>query len=140
MSQCNASCQGQCTAQANLNCDVSCQANGYVNCTSMLTGGCQGDCMAKGGLFCNGQFVNVNGSQLDNCANALECEFNIMVSGYANGSASCDGGSCSAEGSAGASASCDMSPNTPPISGSLLALGVGGIAAGIVRRRVRRSR
>jgi hypothetical protein len=119
---------------------VSCQAKGYVSCTSQLQGGCQADCSAKGGLFCNGQFVNVNGSQLDSCANALECEFNIMVSGYANGSAECDGGSCSAEASAGASASCDMSPNAPPISGGLLALGLGGVAAGIVRRRVRRSR
>jgi hypothetical protein len=108
---------------------------GYVNCTSMLSGGCQADCKAKGGLFCNGQFVNVNGSQLDNCANALECEFNIKVSGYAN--ASCSGNQCQA--AAGASASCDMSPNAPPISGSLLALGLGGIAAGMVRRRIRRS-
>lgn len=112
---------------------------GYLNCTSQLQGGCQADCSAKGGLFCNGQFVNVNGSQLDDCANALECAFNIKVSGYASGSASCDGGTCEASGQAGASASCDMSPNTPPLSGGLLALGLAGIGAGFVRRRRRRA-
>ncbi len=136
--QCMASCNGECSVTpATLNCDVSCHAKGYVNCTSMLTGGCQANCMGKGALFCNGQFVNVNGSQLDNCANALECEFNIKVSGYANASGSCDGGTCSAQAAAGASASCDMSPNAPPISGGLMALGLAGLAAGVVRRRLR---
>jgi hypothetical protein len=90
--------------------------------------------MGKGSLFCNGQFVNVNGSQLDSCVAALEAEFNIKVTGYAN--ANCSGNQCNAN--AGASASCDMSPNAPPLSGGLLALGLGSVAAGIVRRRIRR--
>ncbi len=136
--ECNASCSGDCTAQANVNCDVSCQAMGYANCTSMLTGGCQAQCQTpKGALFCNGQFVNVDTSQLDNCINAIEAEFNIQVSGSA--SAGCEGGTCSAEAQGKASASCDMSPSAPPISGALLALGLGGIAAGVVRRRIRRT-
>jgi hypothetical protein len=135
--KCTASCQGSCTAQANLNCDVSCQAKGYAGCTSSLQGGCQAQCTApSGAVFCNGQWINA--SDVQNCVNQIESLFNIQVSGSAM--AGCEGGTCSAEAQGKASASCDMSPNAPPISGGLLFLGVGGLAAGIVRRRIRRSR
>ena len=132
--KCQASCQGSCNAQANLNCYVNCEGSASASCQSMLSGGCQAQCTApSGAVFCNGQWINA--SDVQSCVNQIESLFNVTVSGSA--SAGCEGGTCTAEAQGQASASCDMSPNAPPISGGLLCLGLGGLAAGIMRRRIR---
>jgi hypothetical protein len=138
--QCDLSCQGSCDGQANVGCDIMCQAMGNASCTASLTAKCTGGCMAHTAIFCNGNFINATDAQ--SCVDDLKKLFNIEVSGYAEASSNCDGGTCSAQAAAGgqASASCDMAPSAPPLSGGLLALGLGGVIAGVVRRRVRAAR
>ena len=136
---CMASCQGSCSGQANLACDVSCQAMGNASCTAKLQGGCQASCNAQTAFSCNGQFINATDANA--CANDLKNLFQITITGwsYAEASSGCDGGVCSAQAAAGAganaSAKCDVSPGAPPFSGGMLAIGLGGVIAGVVRRR-----
>jgi hypothetical protein len=126
-----ASCQGSCTAQANLSCDINCQANLYANCQSMLTGGCMAQCsQPMGALFCDGQYVNA-GSDLQSCLDELKNSLNINV--MVTGSAMCSGNTCSAQ----ATASCDASSQEVPLPGSVLLLGVGAVCVGAMRRRSR---
>jgi hypothetical protein len=140
--QCAASCTGSCTAQANFNCDISCQESGSASCTSMVQGGCTTDCgNAEGALFCNGQFVNVDTSdltQLQACLTQLSDELGIDLSITATGTSVCDGGTCSASGKA--SASCGQIAPGAPVTGSVFAVGLGLGIAGAVRRRVRKSK
>jgi len=133
--QCDLSCQGSCTGQANLACDISCQANLSANCTAMLQGGCQAKCNAHSAIFCNGNFINA--ADANACVNDLKNLFHIQVSGWAYANSGCDGGTCTANAAAGgkASASCDVAPGAPPLSGAVLALGLGGALAGVIRRR-----
>jgi hypothetical protein len=124
--QCTASCTGSCQAQANFTCDISCQEMGYASCQSMVTGGCMTQCQQpQGALFCNGQFVNVDTSQLAACEEQLasELSINVNVSASATGSASCG----------------QIAPGAP-VAGSVFAVGLGLGIAGAVRRRARKSK
>lgn len=139
MAECQASCQGSCSGQANLSCDVMCQANANAGCTAKLQGGCETSCNANAAIFCNGQFINAQDANA--CVNDLKNLFHIEVSGWAYANAGCDGGTCSASAGAGgqASASCDVSPNAPPLSAGILALGLGSVVAGVARRRSKKA-
>ncbi len=135
---CQGSCQGSCTGQANLSCDIQCQAQGQVSCAASLQTNCEASCNANAAIFCNGQFINPQDANA--CVDDLKSLFNIKVEGWSYATSSCDGGVCSAQAAAGgqASASCDLAPSgTPPLSGGLLALGLGSVVAGVVRRRAR---
>ncbi len=137
---CSASCSGSCTAQANVNCDIQCQASGFVDCTARVTGGCSAQCTTpSGAIYCNGSYLEV--SDVTQCIDDLKNALNITVdvSAYANGSAGCDGGVCTAEGQAGvnASASCDVvmgrNRSAPPVGG----IGALGLTMVALARRVR---
>ena len=108
----------------------------------MVQGGCTAECSnPDGALFCNGQFVNIdttNLAQLDACVNQLNADFGLSLSLSATGSSLCDGGTCSASGSA--SASCGQIAPGAPAAGSICAVGLGLGIAGAVRRRVRKSK
>jgi hypothetical protein len=137
--ECMAACQGSCTAQANASCDINCQAMGSASCTTSgsIFNNCNASCNAKTAIFCNGNFINA--ADANDCANDLKSLLNIQITGwsYAESSASCDGGTCTAQAAAGAggSVSCDMAPAAPPVSGALLGIGLGATAIGFVRRR-----
>jgi hypothetical protein len=133
--KCQASCNGSCTAQANLNCDVMCQSSLYASCETMVTGGCQAQCsQPKGALFCDGHYVDVGGN-LDQCVNDLKNLLHIEV----QGSASCTGNACQAQGSA--SAHCAFSPSDSPSNGLPLAMGgLAFVGVGVARRRKARRR
>jgi hypothetical protein len=132
--QCQASCQGSCQAQANFSCDISCQEMGYAMCESNLQGGCTGQCSEpQGALFCNGQYVSVDPSQLQQCESQLQSLLNIQVSA----SAACSGNTCSGQ----AAASCgQIAPGAIPMSEGFLAVGLGVGLVGAVRRRVRKGK
>jgi hypothetical protein len=131
--KCSACCSGSCTAQANLDCQVSCQGS----CAVDMQGGCTAQCESpKGALFCDGQYVDV-GNNLDNCVAALQSLLNIHVEGYADGSASCSGGECNAEGEAGVS--CAASPLGPTGLGGYAIMGTLAALGAVVARRRRRS-
>jgi MYXO-CTERM domain-containing protein len=110
-----------------MDCQLDCQTQGYAGCTSELQGGCETACtQPDGALFCDGQYVDV-GEQLDQCVADLEAAFQIEVTGYANGSADCSGGRCTAEGEAGFSCSQgrgDTSGTTLGVLGALAAFGL----------------
>jgi hypothetical protein len=108
---------------------------GSASCTASLQETCTGGCKAHTAIFCNGNFIN--SSDLDCCAEDLKNIIHVTVSGYSYASSSCDGGTCEAQAGAGgtASASCDMAPGAPPLSGGLLGLGLGAAVVGVVRRR-----
>ena len=131
---CQAACQGSCQAQANFSCDISCQEMGYASCQTMVTGGCTAQCSEpQGALFCNGQFINLDPSQLEACQAQLTSLLNIQFSG----SGSCSGGNCTAAGTA----SCgQIAPGAMPMSEGFLAVGLGAGIIGAVRRRVRKSK
>ena len=130
---CQAACQGSCSASANASCDISCQAKGFVSCQSMLTGGCSASCSSGGALVCNGQFVNVNQSQLSACENQIAMLLpNVTVTGEA--SASCSNGECDAQ--AKGSVSCGVTPGYTPFSAGFAFIGV-GLALGVAARRRR---
>lgn len=124
---CQASCEGSCHGQANIDCQVDCQASGFAECEADLEGGCEAQCMKPdGALFCDGQFVNT--SNLKDCVAAIQAALGIEV--YANGSASCEGNSCMAEGEIGCSCTADGSGD-PALAG-LFGL---GLVVAIRRRR-----
>jgi hypothetical protein len=132
--QCDLSCQGSCSGQANLSCDISCQAMGSASCTASLSEKCTGGCMTHTAIFCDGNFINA--MDADACANDLKALFQIDVTGYSYSSSSCDGGTCEAQAGAGGSVSCDVAPgNEPPLSGTMLGIGLGATVIGAVRRR-----
>jgi MYXO-CTERM domain-containing protein len=117
-----------------------CQAMGNASCTASLTEKCTGGCNAHTAIFCNGNFINADDANC--CADDLKNILHIEVSGYAYASSGCDGGTCEVSAGAGgsASASCDMSPSAPPLSGGILGLGVVGLGVGVVRRRRKASK
>jgi hypothetical protein len=134
---CQAECQGSCQAQANIDCQVNCQESGSASCESNYLQVCQGQCSApQGALFCNGQYVNVDTTQLQACLSQLSSELDINVS--LTGSTLCDGGTCSVTGSA--SASCGQIAPGAPAAGSIFGVGLGLGIAGAVRRRERKSK
>jgi hypothetical protein len=127
MAQCDGCCGGSCTAEANLTCQLDCQADLQVECEADLQGGCEVQCsQPQGALFCNGNYVAYD--DVEACLLALAEELNIEVSG----SASCEDGSCQAEGSISCFTTID---SERPFSG-LLAMFMGmGLLAGVRRRR-----
>jgi hypothetical protein len=110
--KCQGSCQGSCTAQTELQCQVTCQGTGYAECQTKVSGGCQGDCKdAKGALFCDGEYIDHNGT-VDECIAALKAALpTIYVDTSAQGQSSCMGSSCQASGQAQASANCSFAPS-----------------------------
>ena len=135
MARCQASCEGRCEAEANVDCQVDCQASGYVDCEASLTGGCTAQCEApEGALFCEGQWVDAD--DVDACIDALRTLLDIEVDASARGSAMCEGGMCTAEGEAEASASCAVAWGRTPREGLPFALlGLGLLALAGRRRR-----
>ena len=132
MARCEASCQGRCDAEANVDCQVDCQADGYVDCYAEVQGGCEAECTApSGALFCDGQYVDVEGS-VDQCIMELESRLELEVDTSARGSASCMDGECMAEGEA--SISCAATPARSGGFGSALLL-LAGAGALVMRRR-----
>jgi MYXO-CTERM domain-containing protein len=134
--KCTGSCQGQCKAEANADCQINCQSMGYAKCESDLTGGCQTQCsQPEGALFCNGQYIDLSNSSLDDCLGALLATYEIKANGYSYGS--CDENGCS--GKAGGSVNC----STANVGagdyalGSFGALGAIGVALSLTRRRRR---
>jgi len=124
---CQASCEGSCRAEANIDCQINCQAGGFVDCQSRLTGGCQVECeRPEGALFCDSQYVD-HGGNLEECIESLRAVLDIEVSGYAEGS--CGNGRCEAE--AGGSISCAVAPEGRGAMGVgalvLLMLGLRGV-------------
>jgi MYXO-CTERM domain-containing protein len=107
---------------------------GSASCTASLQEKCTGGCNAHTSIFCNGNFINA--SDANACIQDLKNLFNIQVTGYAEASAGCDGGECTAQAAAGGSVSCDVAPgNTPAVSGGMLGVGLGAVAFGAARRR-----
>jgi hypothetical protein len=115
---------------------MDCRAKGEVDCT----GGCEIACSKpNAALFCDGQYID-HGGHLDSCVGAIEAfiKANVEFDAKADGSAACNNGTCKAEGSAEASASCSMAKT--PNSSSLFGLGLlGAVTTGLAfRRRQRR--
>ncbi len=105
--KCEASCEGSCTAEANVDCQIDCQGG----CTAQLQGGCEVECdKPEGALFCDGQYID-HGGNLEECIDALRERLSIEVDVSAQGSASCEGGSCEAEGEV--SVGCAAAPSAP---------------------------
>jgi MYXO-CTERM domain-containing protein len=109
--KCQGRCQGSCTAQSKLKCQVDCQGKGYAACKTKVTGGCQADCAdPKGALFCDGEYIDHEGT-VDECIAALRAALpTITVDASAQGESSCTGSSCEASGQAQASTNCSFSP------------------------------
>jgi MYXO-CTERM domain-containing protein len=132
--RCEASCQGSCTGEARAECQVDCQAEGYVKCEGDLKVDCEAQCSKpEGALFCDSQYVD-NGGNLAKCQAAIEAWLEANAKFEASGSASCENGSCEAEGEA--SASCATVPGGP--AGGAVAL-FGMIVAGAALGRRRRA-
>jgi MYXO-CTERM domain-containing protein len=101
--KCEASCDASCEVEAELDCHVECQTDAYAQCKVDVQGGCMGECQTmEGALFCDGEYVD-HGDNLAECVEAIELIITAEVDGYAEGSSSCDGASCKAEGKAGVS-------------------------------------
>jgi MYXO-CTERM domain-containing protein len=131
--KCEASCDTSCEVEAELDCQLDCQADAKADCVLDVEGGCKADCETmEGALFCDGQYVD-HGDNLDQCVAAIEAVINAEVEGYAEGSSSCEGGSCKAEGSAGVS--CAAVPGgTSSGAGVIALLGASVLALGRRRR------
>jgi len=133
---CQGSCQGSCTVKGNLACHMDCRATGEAKCT----GGCEIACeQPNAALFCDGQYID-NGGHLASCTDALKkLVGTIKVDATADGSAACNNGTCTAEGSASANASCAMAKF--PNASNWLGLGLlGVVTSGLVMRRRQRQR
>lgn len=79
--KCSDCCTGSCTVQANVKCDT--------DCTTSLTGGCTTKCsQPSGGLFCDGQYIDI--SSVSDC----NFTFTVNASGTLTGNATSSG--CSA--------------------------------------------
>jgi len=121
-----------------MDCQIMCQSSGYVDCETNLTGGCKTACSRpEGALFCDDQFVDVKDGQFDKCIADLKSILQIEV--YAEGSANCERGTCTAEGSAGFSCAQSGAGNSESSSalGMLGAMAAFGLAFG--RRKKARS-
>jgi hypothetical protein len=131
--QCQASCSGTCEFEANAECNIECNGS----CVAELTGGCQAQCeKPEGAVFCDGEYVDA-GNNAAECFDAIEAALDIE--GYAHGDASCEGGTCTAEGEAGCSCGGASIANAPPFSRSV---GLAGLAVGLgllVARRRKKS-
>jgi hypothetical protein len=114
---------------------MKCRAKGEASCT----GGCEIACTKPdAALFCDGQYID-HGGNLDSCVGAIETwiKAHVELDAKADGSAACDGGTCKAEGSASASASCAMAK--APDASSWFGLGLlGAVTTGLVLRRRQR--
>lgn len=133
--KCQASCDASCEVEAELDCQVDCQADGYAECKVDVQGGCQADCETReGALFCDGKYVD-HDDNLADCVGAIEAAINAEVDGYAEGSSSCEGGSCRAEGEAGVS--CAAVPGEKSAGAGILGL-LGATVLLASRRRNRR--
>jgi MYXO-CTERM domain-containing protein len=132
--KCEASCDSQCEVEADLDCQVKCQADARADCVLDVQGGCEADCQTmEGALFCDGQYID-HGDNLSECVAAIEAVINANVEGYAEGSSSCENGSCKAEGSAGVS--CAATPGTSHKgAGAALLLGAAAVFVGRRRRK-----
>lgn len=132
--KCEASCDTSCEVEAQLDCQVECQADAYAECMVDVQGGCEADCQTmEGALFCDGNYVD-HGDNLSECVAALEAVISAEVDGYAEGSSSCENGSCQAEGKAGVS--CAALPGGTGAAGAG-ALGLFSALALLVSRRRR---
>ncbi len=101
--KCEGSCKGSCTAKVNVDCNVDCSKAATGQCFASAKGGCEAACSKpEGALFCDGKYVD-SGNNLQDCVGALNAFLKTHVDASATGSASCSGGSCKAEGEAGAS-------------------------------------
>jgi hypothetical protein len=148
--KCEASCKGSCEGKANIDCQGTCQSKGYVDCKASLSGGCKTQCeKPEGALFCDGNYVDA-GNNLQDCVAALNAVLKVKVDASASGEASCDGGECSANGAAKASASCAVAPGTGMSEGlaadrrgaldpRVLLAGVGILAIAVAKRKRRRA-
>lgn len=128
--RCEASCSGSCDAEANVDCQIDCQADGYATCRADLQGGCEAQCRKpEGAIFCDGQFIDA--ASVEDCVAAIQAIFKIEV--YVDGSAMCEGNTCSAEGEFGCS--CTSSASGGDLSlAAIFSLGIAGLA---LRRRRR---
>ena len=154
---CSAQCKGSCTASCDGGCEVklpvetcetrcakvcetSCEttANATCNydCSAELTGGCETQCeKPEGGLFCDGQYVQV--TNLDDCVAYIESQFSIDIEYEASAHGECSGNTCTGE--AEANVSCAAAPvgGAPFDVGAIAAMATGvGL---IVSRRRRRA-
>ncbi len=133
--KCEASCSGSCEAEANIDCQVDCQSDFYADCKVEVEGGCKVACETEeGALFCDGQYVDY-GNNLDECVAALEAVLDANVMGYAEGSAECADGTCTAGGDAGVSCSAVPGPSKRGTGGWMIALGMIGLGWVVSRRR-----
>ena len=134
--KCEGRCEGSCTASSKLSCQVDCQGKAYASCKTNVSGGCKGDCSnPRGALFCNGQYIDNNGS-VDDCIAALKAALpTIKVDASAQGESSCMGSTCMASGSAKASANCAFSPSNAGgnVAGAFAV--VSALGAALMRRR-----
>jgi hypothetical protein len=130
--RCEASCEGECTAKSNLSCQVDCQNTLQVECEQELKGGCVAQCeRGEVSVKCDDQYVD-HGGNAEACLDAI-AEWKEKLNFSATGSASCNGGSCKAEGEA--SASCALGRTGS--SASLFLVAIVGAAGAIRRRRLR---
>jgi len=133
---CQASCKGSCNGQARLDCQLQCSPPAaYVDCAAQ----CNATCNADGGLFCSGHYVDYN-NNLQKCVDAIKAALptvTVNVNYHATASGSCDGGTCSGQAHADASASCALSRvgEKKGLSGGILALVAAGLAIGVRRRQ-----
>ena len=137
---CKGRCEGSCTAQTSLECQVMCQSTLSADCEAKVKGGCETDCSnPKGALFCDGQYVDHNGT-VDDCIAALKAAFpTITVNASGTSSGSCADNTCMGEAQGSASATCAFSPRSA--SGGDVAGGFAlfaAIGAVILRRRRQR--
>jgi hypothetical protein len=132
--KCEGSCKGSCTAQSELQCQLDAQAQAYATCEASIQGHCEADCKKPdGALFCNGEYIDHNGS-VDECIKALRDALpTITVDVSARGEASCANNTCMAKGSA--SANCAFAPSAPGSDLALAFAAFAGLGAVSVRRR-----
>lgn len=131
--KCKGSCEGSCTVTGNLGCHMQCRTRNELSCT----GGCEVACTKPdAAIFCNGQYVD-HGGHAESCLSALEATVTAAIDydAHASGSASCEDGTCKAQGEAEAKASCAMA-RASLSGGSWLSFGLFGVAmTGLVLRR-----
>jgi hypothetical protein len=110
------------------------QGQGYATCEATVQGSCEADCKKPdGALFCDGEYVDHNGT-VDECIAALQKALpTINVDVSARGSSSCAANSCQAEGSA--SASCAFAPSRQAHGPGGACLVLGALGAVYVLRR-----
>ncbi|MES1176303.1 MAG: hypothetical protein ABUL62_18415 [Myxococcales bacterium] len=110
--KCQGSCSGSCTAQSELECQFEAQGQAYASCEASVQGRCEADCTKpEGALFCDGEYIDHTGT-LQDCIDAIKATIpSVTIDVSAQGSASCSGNRCVAEGSA--SANCAFAPSGP---------------------------